>query len=128
VEDTVSQSQARPVYPSDQTNDDSSIPVRVVSGNLTPIPPVVTTPPTFLSVTTSEDDTVFTPFSSLALTTGITISNQSGLLANVRLNGAGAIFQLGNGNIVTLTGLGNANQVAVASSEGSALIISAVGQ
>lgn len=95
------------IYPSDQHNDDSAVPVRIVSGTITSQP----TSSGNISVTTNADGKTYEAFADQACSQMV-VSNQTGTVINLRQDGAD--FQIPSGILFTVSGVTNANQISVA--------------
>ena len=90
----------------------------LLSGAL-PLPvTTVATKSGFLSLTTSATGTNYVTFASTDATKLI-ISNQTGTTIEVRQGGAGATFLIPTAQIVTLSGIINANQISLRRSDTS---------
>lgn len=94
-------------YPSDQHNDASAVPVRIVASTIVPEPGSSGN----VSVTTNADGTTYESFADQACTQMV-ISNQTGTVINLRQNGVD--FEMPSGILFTISGMTNANQISVA--------------
>lgn len=95
------------IYPSDQHNDNSAVPVRIVAST-------IVAPPNSsgnVSVTTNADGKTYEAFADQTCSQMV-VSNQTGTVINLRQNGVD--FEMPSGILFTISGMTNANQISVA--------------